>query len=195
MTNTDVRRKLVLLLMGIFFLTVACVSVASRLISPGLTVSSFGRMQATEVISEKQSGGMGTLGELMRRASDNPDDIDALIKIAEIFARSGDFSNAESFARRAHSIDEKNAQALYLLGVINHNLGHHEEAARLIEDALRIDDTAASRYSLAILYIYYLNEPQKGLSNLKAGLSIAGIPDNMREHMQKEIYKLEMEQN
>lgn len=135
-------------------------------------------------------GGMdGELGALMRQVGENPNDLQPLVHLTEHLVTDQQWDAAETFARRAMVVAPSDTKPLYLLGVILHNKGQHQEAADALENVLRLKDEASVRYSLGVLYIYYLSNVPKGVAHLSAGLhdpaATAALKASIREELEK----------
>ena len=96
---------------------------------------------------------------------------------------------AETFAQRAITLDAGNSKPLYLLGVIMHNQGRNKEAAEALEKVLAIKDEASVRYSLGVLYLYFLENPAKGIEHLTAGLQDPKASDELKAAITQELEK------
>lgn len=134
---------------------------------------------------------VSAVGRLMEQVSRNPSDMDSLLSLVNALVKMENWDAAENFARRATELDGKDPRPLHLLGVIQHNTGRHADAARTLEAVIALRDEASVRYSLGILYIYYLNDKERGLAQLRAGLALPGISDSLKKHIQSELNKAE----
>ena len=128
---------------------------------------------------------------LMQQLQVNPDDVPALLGLTEYFLHLNDWKSAERFARRAARVKSDDMKPHYLLSMALHGLGQNEEAAASLEQALQIREEAALRYSLAILYAYYLNDKQKAIAQLRRGLTDPALPGRLKADMEEELTKLE----
>ncbi len=72
---------------------------------------------------------------------------------------------------------------------MQHNRGRHAEAAASLERVLSMKDEASVRYSLGVLYLYYLNEPIRGIAHLTAGLHDENAPEDLKESIRRELEK------
>lgn len=132
---------------------------------------------------------MSAVGRLMEQVSRDPTNMDSLLTLINALVKMENWDAAENFARRAIELDAKDPRPLHLLGVIQHNAGRHADAARTLEAVIALKDDASVRYSLGVLYIYYLNDKERGLAQLRAGLSLPGISDSLKKHMESELKK------
>ncbi len=138
-------------------------------------------------------GGMGgdndQVGALMQQVGKNPQDMNALMQLAEALMHQENWQAAETFAQRASVLDVNNPQPLFMLGVILHNLGRPAEAAQALEKVIALQDTARVRYSLGVLYLYFLDQKDKGLACMEAGLKDPKIEDDIRAAIDEELQK------
>lgn len=134
---------------------------------------------------------MSAVGRLMEQVSQNPTNMDGLLSLVNALVKTENWDAAENFAHRAVELDKKDPRPLHLLGVIQHNTGRHADAARTLEAVIALRDDASVRYSLGVLYIYYLNDKERGLAQLRAGLSLPDVGDSLKKHLQSELNKAE----
>lgn len=132
---------------------------------------------------------MVAVGRLMEEVSRNPANMDALLSLINSLVKLENWEAAENFARRGMQLDAKDPRPLHLLGVIQHNTGRNVEAAQSLEAVLKLHDDPSVRYSLGVLYIYYLEDSPRGVEHLRAGLALPGISESLQKHMQSELDK------
>ena len=166
-------------------------ALVKRLQSPSLTEQ---RPQAPQMQQQQQGGGeeageSDMVGALMQQVAKNPNDMDALIHLAEALMHAENWQAAETFAQRASVLDLNNPQPLFMLGVILHNLGRDNEAAQALEKVIPLRDDARVRYSLGVLYLYYLEQKDKGLACLEAGLKDPAIDAELKQAINEELEK------
>jgi Flp pilus assembly protein TadD len=139
--------------------------------------------------------GMGGMDEhvaaLMRQLQENPGDVPALIGLAEYFLRKQDWTPAERFARRAAEAAPEAVRPRYLLAMVLHAMDRNEEAAASLEQALKFHEEPGLRYSLGMLYAYYLNDKEKAAAQLRRGLAAPAIDGPLKTEMEEELAKLE----
>ena len=155
---------------------------------PSLTVhtqQASGSLPATGMASADVSPVM----QLMQHLKHDPNDVDTLVKLADLFLHENDPVRAENFALRAREVAPDNVDALYILAIARHQQERHAEAAAALEAALAIRDSADMRYSLGVLYIYFLNQPDKGRAMLEAALAAPGLSESLKAHIEKELAK------
>ncbi len=129
------------------------------------------------------------VGDLMKAVAENPNDRESLLKLTELFMTAQNWDAAESFAKRAAVLDAQDARPPFLLGVILHNQGKHEEAAQSLGKTIALHDTAPARYSLGVLCIYYLGRRDEGLDHLRKALTDAAIDPDLKKSIEEELNK------
>ncbi|MBO4300878.1 MAG: hypothetical protein J5861_04665 [Desulfovibrio sp.] len=169
---TDVQRpvaaaRALIILLALSFLTMLCLALKERLWHPHLTVHV---SQSAVKTPMDDADASSEIGSLMRQAAEDPKNIDVLLQLVEHLVSVQSWEAAETFAQRAVVMDTANPKPLYLLGIILHNTGRHKEAADVLERVVTLKDEASVRYSLGVLYLYFLNEPALGVKHLEAGL-------------------------
>jgi lipopolysaccharide biosynthesis regulator YciM len=71
---------------------------------------------------------------------EEPDHIDALLRLGDIAAEEDDFQNANSAYQRARELEPKRLETLFALDRLMEKAGRWSEALRYIDDVLDIDD-------------------------------------------------------
>ena len=189
MTDTkkgNLSTRILIVLLAAALLLMLGVSLKARFQNPHLTVA------ARQQSMPPGEGGEGseTVGKLMRQVAENPQDLGALIHLIEHLVTAQNWDAAETFAQRAVTMDVGNSKPLYLLGVIQHNQGRHKEAAEALEKVVKIKDEASVRYSLGVLYIYFLEDPKRGAEHLRAGLTDATASEELKAAIKQELEKV-----
>ena len=192
MTDTNkcgFSTRILIILLAAALTIMLFASLKARIQNPHLTVAARPQqgMAGGEAGEDAQ-----TVGKLMRQVAENPQDIGALIHLIEHLVSAQNWDAAETFAQRAVTLDVGNSKPLYLLGVIQHNQGRHKEAAEALERVVKIKDEASVRYSLGVLYIYFLEDPKRGVEHLRAGLNDATASAELKAAIQQELEKTPM---
>ena len=182
--TTSSRALILLLALGL--VAMLATSLKERFESPGLTEQ---RRPGPAAQAGRQEDDAQQIGKLMRQIAENPNDSTAMIHLVEHLIGAQNWDAAETFAQRAITLDAGNSKPLYLLGVIMHNQGRNKEAAEALEKVLAIKDEASVRYSLGVLYIYFLEDPKRGVEHLRAGLKDTTASEELKVAMQQEIEK------
>lgn len=186
MTPVSGGRRWVLLCVSLGLLAMLAVSFVYRLQNPSLVVEAPRRGG----MMGQQDGGMDPeIGKLMEHLRDNPNDVASLAHLTEHLINQQNWDAAEAFAQRAVVAAPSDPQPVYLLGVVQHNKGRHAEAAASLERVLSMKDDASVRYSLGVLYLYYLNEPAKGVAHLTAGLHDEKASEALKASIRRELEK------
>lgn len=178
-------RRLLILMLAFGLLAILAASLYQRFANPSLTVS---RISG----AGQPQNGMAVIGQLMEQAAANPRDQELLLRLVEQLMAIGQWQSAENFAQRALALDPENSpngRAMYLLAVIHHNQGRHKEAAELLEKLLAKDENPSARYSLGVLYLHFLHEPQAGIAQLEKGLQVHSLSPSLAAAMQEELTK------
>ena len=189
MTDTNkcgLSARILIILLAAAFCIMLFASLKARFQNPHLTVAARPQqgMAGGEAGEDAQ-----TVGKLMRQVAENPQDLGALIHLIEHLVTAQNWDAAETFAQRAVTMDVSNPKPLYLLGIIQHSQGRHKEAAEALEKVVNIKDEASVRYSLGVLYIYFLEDPKRGVDHLRAGLKDATASQELKAAMQQELDK------
>jgi len=187
---TDVKKgnssaRILVVLLAVALIAMLGASLKARFQNPHITVAA--RPQSMPTGQEAENA--QTVGKLMRQVAENPQDLTALIHLIEHLVTAQNWDAAETFAQRAVTMDVSNPKPLYLLGVIQHNQGRHKEAAEALEKVLKIKDEASVRYSLGVLYLYFLEDPKRGIEHLRAGLNDAGASEELKAAIKQELDK------
>lgn len=185
----------VLLFMGLGLLIMLWAATDYFRTRPGLTVPApAARTQAAQTSqpasATEQGAAQDGVMKLMQALQQNPNDLSALTTLAQHFMHLEDWVKAETFALRAMVAAPSEAGPLHLLGIIQHNQGRHQEAARTLEKSLSIASDPSTHYSLAILQGYFLNDAEKARGHLQHVLSDTTAPETLKEHARDELGKL-----
>ena len=187
--TTSSRALIIVLALGLVIMLAA--SLKERFEKPSLTEQ---RRPGPAAQAGGQDDDAQQIGKLMRQVAENPNDSTAMIHLVEHLVSAQNWDAAETFAQRAVTLDTGNSKPLYLLGVIMHNQGRNKEAAEALEKVLAIKDEASVRYSLGVLYIYFLENPAKGVEHLSAGLNDPKAAEELKKAMVQELEKAQQPQ-
>ena len=86
-------------------------------------------------------------------------------------------------------------QPLYMLGIIQHSQNRNAEAAASLEKVVAAKEDPSVRYSLGILYAYYLEQPDKGLEQLQKALDNPNTPADLKKAVSEEVTKIKEHKN
>lgn len=176
--------------MGVAFACMLAVSVWHRFTRPALVVNVAGGSRAAGMAATPAE--MDAVGPLMREVAKNPRDSRALARLIESLMALGQWQSAENFAEKAVALeggDNEDYRASYLLAIIHHNQGRHEQAAEILEKILAKKENPSARYSLGILYNHFLGQPLKGREQLNRGLESGLGSESLRRAMRDELAK------
>ena len=132
---------------------------------------------------------------LMQKLQKNPTDLEALVGLTEHFMHTQDWQRAETFALRAVVAAPNETQPLYMLGIIQHSQNRNPEAAASLEKVVAAKEDPSVRYSLGILYAYYLEQPDKGLEQLQKALDNPNTPADLKKAVAEEVTKIKEHKN
>lgn len=189
MTETPSRlfsARIIIVVLGLGLAVMLAASLKERFENPHLSVA----VEPRPVMSDAAGADAQSIGALMRKVAANPQDVDALVHLVEHLVAAQNWQAAETFAQRAVALDSANPAPLYLLGVILHNQERHKEAAETLESVLKLKDEASVRYSLGVLYAYFLQEPAKGREHLAAGLADPAGSEELKASIRQELEKI-----
>ena len=147
--------RAIILLLGLSLLVMLGVTIKERVSNPHLVTE---RPTAPQGMGQEQN----LLASLMQKVAAEPTNKDALMHLAEHLMATQEWDAAATFAQRAVALDVNDPQPLYMLGVILHNQGKPQEAAATLEKVVALRDDATVRYSLGVLYSYFLQQKDKG---------------------------------
>lgn len=124
--------------------------------------------------------------EQMRRLQADPNDVDALLELADLFMTDNPAS-ARAFLDRAMVAAPSDPRPSYHLGVLLSGQGRHQEAADAMERSLTLGDHPATRYSLAVILRYYLQRPDEARRHLQAALASPELSPELRSLTEAEL--------
>ena len=185
--------RLVVIVLAVALCAMLGAALVQRVLHPDMTMQlrpgeqRFPVSQADTPTNDKPND----VGVLMKAVAENPNDRESLLKLTELFMRAQNWDAAESFVKRAAALDAQDARPPFLLGVILHNQGKHEEAAQSLGKTIALRDTAPARYSLGILCMYYLGRRDEGLDHLRKALTDPAIDPDLKKSIEEELKKAE----
>ncbi len=178
---TDSSRHVILTALALGLGAMFALSVAWRMGDHPLvhrkTASTAQTAPATDAVRNMTEQGMDSSEEqaimnLMQKMKENPHDADTLLELAGIFAEQGNAEGAKDMVERAVVAAPSDHRAPYLMGVILAREGNWTEAASQLERSLSLKDDAATRYSLAVIYRYHLQQEDKARENFETAARI-----------------------
>lgn len=175
--------RILVLLLALGLTAMLAVSLIDRFKNPQLTV------QLSPAPAGMGDAAPDRIGLLMQQAAQDPDNVGVLVQLIEALMAQHNWDAAATFARRAVTLDVSNPRPLYLLGLVEHNQGRHKQAAEILEKVLLLKDDASVRYSLGVLYIYYLKDVPRGVEHLSAGLHDPEAGEDLKRGLREELEK------
>ena len=125
----------------------------------------------------------------MQKLQADPNDVDALLDLADLFMQQGSPESAQGFINRALVAAPGDARPSYYQGVLDARRGKYPEAAEAMTRSLRLQDNPAVRYSLAVVYRYHLNDDAKAKEQLEAARANPDLTPDLRTLIEQELAK------
>ncbi len=182
-------RKVILSFLALGIVVMVAVSAVQRLADTGLVVQS--QMSSTSPEQQKADALSIEIGRHMEELKANPDDFGGLVHISELLMKAEQWEAAQNFLRRAIALDATKAQPHYLLAIILHNDKKHVEAAASLESSIAISDDPSARWSLGVLYVYYLDAVNKGIEQLQLALKSPKLTPELKKNIETELKKVQ----
>ncbi|TAN43246.1 MAG: tetratricopeptide repeat protein [Nitrospirae bacterium] len=88
------------------------------------------------ILGDKEEDAIGSLNDILK---EDPEHLDALLRLGDIAMSNGDYRTAQEHYKKAYSINPKGLQALLSLESLMEKMDRHEDALRYIDDILDID--------------------------------------------------------
>lgn len=179
----DTVKKVVMGLLAAGIVLMVGVTVVERLSNPSL-------VQPTNIPAQPQAArDENPLARLMRQAGEEPNNAAIQVELAMLLLGQGNVEEAQTFLNRARVLDVNNPDVPYLLGYIANFNKHYDDAAKLMEESLALADRAEVRYSVGIIYQYYLKDTEKAVEHWKKGLVSGDANEAQLKQIQLEIDK------
>ncbi len=182
-------RKIILALLTLGLLVMLGISLQQRISGEPLVVQ--GNPSSSSEAADPMAALMTEIGTHMEELKQKPDDFDMLVHTSDLLIQTQQWDAAESFLQRAIKIDATKSEPHYMLGIVLHNKEKHAEAAASLEKVVTMNNDASARYSLGVLYAYYLDNKERALEHLKTALQDKNLPDSLRLAIEDEVKKLE----
>lgn len=125
----------------------------------------------------------------MQRLQADANDVDAMLMLADMFMEQDNMGSAQGFINRAMVAAPSDARPAYYLGVLQARQGQYQEAATAMERSLALQDNPATRYSVAVIYLYHLNDAAKSRAHLEAASASPDLPADLRSLIETELAK------
>ncbi len=186
-------RKIVLAFISVALLCMLGVSLMQRLAGEPLVIqgaASGGNSGASMPADDPMAAMMSEIGKHMEELKEDPQNFDLLVHTADLLVQSQQWESAESFLRRAIALDASKAQPHYLLGIALHNAEKHAEAAASLEKVIAINNDPSARYSLGVLYAYYLDDVSRAQEHWEKALTETAMAPELRVAIEDELKKI-----
>lgn len=126
-------------------------------------------------------------GKLMQAMQVDPNNMDTLLSLALLFYEAQDYVTMINFVNRASTLDPTSAQATYLAGIAYTNLGEGEAAVQSFELSLSLYESPITRYNLAIVYLYTLDNKEKAKEELEKALLMPELSADLKANIEAEL--------
>ncbi len=182
-------RKIILACLTVGLVLMLGISLKQRLSGEPLVIqgSTSGASEAPDPMAKL----MAEIGTHMEELKQDPNNFETLVHTSDLLIQTEQWDAAESFLRRAVTIDASKSEPHYMLGIVLHNKEKHSEAAASLEKVVAINNDASARYSLGVLYAYYLDNKENALKHFAEALKESSLPDSLRTALEEEVKKLE----
>lgn len=107
----------------------------------GMKVQELYSRALNSILGHNEDDARGALEGIL---AEEPDHIDALLRLGDIYASDDDFQKANTYYQKARMINPRNLETLFAVERILEKTGRWSEALKYIEDILDIDDTNLS---------------------------------------------------
>ncbi len=125
----------------------------------------------------------------MQRLQADPNDVNALLALADLFMNQQNWGTAQGFVNRAMVAAPSDARPLYYQGVLYARQDKYKEAAEAMQRSLELRDEPATRYSLGIIQIYHLNDAARGRALLEGALQSPDLHPDLKVMIETELAK------
>lgn len=189
--NEGSQRVVLLFMFGALLLILAA-SLWQRFLHPSLVINKIVPDRGEAVRDDSPQAHV--IGQLMEAVGRDPKDKKVLTQLVESLMASGNWSAAEKFAQRLLGLDatdQEEPRSLFLMAVINHNQGRHQQAAELFEKLLARSEDPHARYSLGLIYLHFLNNREEGIKQMRKGLESIDAPEPLVRAIKTELEKAE----
>jgi lipopolysaccharide biosynthesis regulator YciM len=88
------------------------------------------------ILGDKEEDARDALGEILK---EDPEHIDALLRLGDISLNNGDYQTAFEYYKKAKDINPKNLQALFSTETVLEKMQRHDDALKYLEEILDID--------------------------------------------------------
>lgn len=180
MVNFNLGHKLVHVLIACAIGGMFVSSVFFRMQNPSLTIQ----------VKEKNTplGSMAKISHLMQKLQDNPQDVHTLQKLALAFMSIQAWDRAKHFWERILDIENSNNYARSKLAMCYFHKKEYEKSVQELKGVIQNNpDDYYAHYNLGRLYLYYLDQKEKGRRHLQKIIGSKEANAGLREKAKKEL--------
>ncbi len=150
-----------------------------------------GQRQPTRA-KAKADAAMAAVPALMAKLQQNPNDEEAVLRLADAFMRGKEWQRAEHFYNEALKIDPKNVGALFHRAIVNLEQRRFPEAIGDFKAVLAIKpDVAEAHYYIGMVNKYELKDSQAAREHLEKALALAPKDKELAAETKKELENLQ----
>ncbi len=153
----------------------------------GNTAQSEGQTGMPGLTTAMSQDEMAHIAENMGKLQSDPNNPALLLDLGEHFLQSGNFDKAELFLERGSKAAPDNAKIWHLLGLAQYRLEKYDQAALSFEELIKYDKSGPNLYSLAVLYKYFLSQPEKAKVLFNQALALPGLDDKLKGKIKEEM--------
>ncbi|WP_243547156.1 tetratricopeptide repeat protein [Pseudodesulfovibrio tunisiensis] len=186
-------RKTVLLILLGSIAAIFAVSFLYRMQNPNLQVhvKQQSRTRAPEGMTQNMAG-MAQVKELMARVEKNPEDVEALTELGNMFLMMRAWDRALEPLEKAVQLQPKNVNLLKGVGICYYNKKQYDKAMQVYGEILEITpDDALVFYNMGVISKYALSKPDQAKSFFRQAAEFAGQNEELRLHAEEELKTLE----
>ena len=140
----------------------------------------------THMKSHKNKPLIARMDSYMNTLSQNPNDVQALMDLSQIFQEHG-MEGSKYLLQRATTTAPSNPKVAHLYGIALSKSFDSEEAAKQMERSLGLEDNPLVRYDIALLYRYQLNQPKLAKEYLEQALTAKNLDPSLKDQIQREL--------
>ena len=172
-------------------------SFSYRLSNPSLVKRIGGQSPRTSDFGNQ--GGMNTgmtpelmshIGELMGKLSQDPNNFETRVELAEHFMEVSDWKSASVHLARALEVKPDSSAANYMMGVAQYSQGDFPAAAAAFEKILSIEEDPSAMFNLGILYAQHLDRVDEAKTLFAKVASMQGIDADLTARAKEAVERL-----
>jgi cytochrome c-type biogenesis protein CcmH/NrfG len=134
------------------------------------------------------------IASLKLKVEENPQDLDALIALGNMYFDANMPSEAVEYYERALKVSPDNSNVWTDLGTMYRQIGKYDKAVESYDRAVEVDPRNKNAwFNLGIVYRFDRNEPKQALRAWKKFLELVSPDDPHYQSLQQELERLEQE--